>query len=343
MGGEGTAREAVTDSSSTQAAPQVENEEGVAGGRVERLLLGLDFTMGFGNYASVQSQLGVSGAVYPDYLFADSQIRTTSFVLFGHYQFDKFGIGARMPLISAHIADAGGNLHGEDIFTNGNLELSFDMPRRLSPQVRYIPEIALDIPLAPGLTPPTTQAELSSKTVQTTQQQMLDAQALQDGYNRYASGLAAAIARGGEDDALYYNWRLGVVPKVGFDMKFNHTKIQPYIKVPIMFGLEESPAAEEPVRVEAVAGVRVAQEIGPVQLGVRLVGMVPIASRTGGAADTGQIQLRDPMLSVWPEIRVQFTPSAKFWVAGMIPLAGDFNVFQDGNNGSFIAGLSATF
>ncbi|HSQ67449.1 MAG TPA: hypothetical protein VLM85_29765, partial [Polyangiaceae bacterium] len=68
-----------------------------------------------------------------------------------------------------------------------------------------------------------------------------------------------------------------------------------------------------------------------------------IASRTGGAADTGQIQLKDPMLSVWPEIRVQFTPSAKFWVAGMIPLAGDFNVFQDGNNGSFIAGLSATF
>jgi hypothetical protein len=49
------------------------------------------------------------------------------------------------------------------------------------------------------------------------------------------------------------------------------------------------------------------------------------------------------MLSVWPEARIQFTPSAQFWLSGMIPLAGDFNVFDGAKNGAFVAGLSATF
>ncbi len=340
IGGEGTAREATADSAKTEAG--VETEEGVSRTRVERLYLGLDFTLGFGDYVNVQSQLGISGQLYPSYVFANSQIRTTTFTLLGHYRLDKFGIGARLPLISSHIADAGANEHGGDLFTNGALELSLDMPRRLSPQVRYIPEIALDLPLAPGNTPPNTQAELTAATSpQTTPDQAIAAQSLQNGYQRYISGIAAAFARGGEDDALYFNWRIGIVPKVGFDMKFNHTKIQPYVKIPVMIAIEQTPAAEEPVRVEAVAGVRFAQEIGPIQLGLRVVGMVPIASRWGGAE--GQVQLKDPMLSVWPEIRVQFTPSAKFWVSGMIPLAGDFNVFDDGKNGSFEAGIGATF
>ena len=121
-------------------------------------------------------------------------------------------------------------------------------------------------------------------------------------------------------------------------MKFGHTIVQPYVKIPIMFALEQNASAEEPVRIEAVGAVRVAQAICPVQLGVRIVGMIPIAARTS---------LKTPMLSVWPEIRLQITPSAQFWLSGMIPLGGDFAVYGDapygGKNGSFVAGLGATF
>jgi len=136
-------------------------------------------------------------------------------------------------------------------------------------------------------------------------------------------------------------WRLGITPKVAFDMRFNHTKVIPYVKIPIMISMQQNvnsvagaPPVDEPLRIEAVGGVKVIQEIGPIQLGVRVVGMIPIAARTS---------LKTPMLSVWPEVRFQLTPSAQFWMSGMIPLAGDYNVFTDGTNGSFQAGLGATF
>ncbi len=334
-----------------------EDENGVLRKKREPLLIGLDFTLGYGNYGAVVEAVPPSGNTNRFWLFDDStQIRTASFVLLGHYRFKGFGIGARFPLISAHISDnpalpstlypSGSTAtFPNDIFTTGNLEVSMDMPRRLSPQVRYIPQLALTFPTSPGSTPPYTNAQLLAAQCAGPGQSLatctptLDS-SLADRYGQYAAGHAAAFARGGEDDALYFNWRLGITPKVGFDMLFGHTRIQPYIKIPIMFGLEQSPAAEEPVRIEAVAGVRVAQEIGPLHLGVRLVGMVPIAARSN---PPDGMDVNSAMLSVWPEIKLQITPSASFWVSGMIPLAGDFNVFTDGKNGSFNAGLSASF
>jgi len=285
-----------------------------------------------------------SGQVTPLFVFDDTQIRTSSFVLVGHYRTKNVGFGARFPLISGHISDdPAAQTFGNDLFTTGNLELSADMPKHLSEHVRWIPQIALTLPTSPGSTPPYTKAQLA-------QQQCIGqslttctptlTNSLADRFDQYAIGQAAAFARGGEDDALYLNWRLGITPKVGFDMLFNHTRVQPYVKIPIMFGLEQNPSAEEPVRIEAVGGVRVVQEIGPLHLGIRLVGMVPIAARTN---PPDGFHITTAQLSVWPEINLQITPSAQFWVSGMIPLAGDFNVFQDGKNGSFNAGLSANF
>ncbi len=178
-----------------------------------------------------------------------------------------------------------------------------------------VPAIALTLPTSPGSTPPYTEQDIAREMAAKATSQ--DQQTLEDAYSRYAVGLAAAFARGGEDDALFFNWRVGVTPKLEFNMKFGHTNVEPYVKLPIMFGLEQNASAEEPVRIEAVGAVRVAQAIGPVHLGVRVVGMVPIAART---------TLKTPMLSAWPEIRLQITPSAQFWLSGMIPLGGDFNI-----------------
>ncbi len=309
-----------------------EDDNGVLRKKHEPLLIGLDFTLGYGDYGAVVQAVPPSGQINPLYVFDDTQIRTASFVLLGHYRFKNFGLGARFPLVSGHISDdPAKQTFPNDVFTTGNLEVSMDMPRRLSPTVRYIPQIALTLPTSPGSTPPYSDALLAANQPDNS---------LADRYAQYAVAHAAAFARGGEDDALYLNWRLGVTPKVGFDMLFNHTRVQPYIKIPIMFGLEQNSSAQEPVRIEGVAGIRVAQEIGPLHLGVRLVGMVPIAARSNPPQG---FDVNSAMLSVWPEIRLQITPSAQFWVSGMIPLAGDFNVFTDGKNGSFNAGLSANF
>ncbi len=314
------------------APPMEEDENGVPRRKHEPLYLGLDFTLGYGNYGVVSQAVPPSGSINPIYVFDDTQVRTASFVLLGHYRFKGFGLGARFPLVSGHISDdPAKQTFPNDLFTTGNLELSMDMPRRLSQQIRYIPQIALTLPTSPGSTPPYSAAQLAAKQPDNS---------LADRYDQYAIGHAAAFARGGEDDALYLNWRLGVTPKVGFDMLFGHTRVQPYIKVPIMFGLEQNPSAEEPVRIEVVGGVRVAQEIGPVHIGLRLVGMVPIAARSN---PPDGFDVNSAMLSVWPEVRFQLTPSAQLWFSGMIPLAGDFNVFDHHNNGSFNAGLSASF
>jgi hypothetical protein len=319
-----------------------EDENGVPRKTHEPLFIGIDFMVGFGNYNVVESQTQPGTGSNIGYIFVPNiQVRTETFMLLAHYKFKNFGIGMRLPLIVGHISDAnpGTETFGENVFNNGNLEFSLDTPRRLSPQVRYVPQVALTIPISSGSTPPGTQAELTNNT-QLPVRDITPAQSIADQYDRYAVGIAAAMARGGEEDALFFPWRLGIVPKISFDMKFNHTKIVPYVKVPIMIDMENNVGdTAEPVRVEVVGGFKIAQEIGPVQLGVRVVGMIPIAART---------TLKTPMLSVWPEARFQLTPSAQLWLAGMIPLAGDYNIFSDlygntGANGAFEAGIGASF
>lgn len=321
--GEGAAREELSTTKSGEA-------ETVKAKRFEPLYLGLDFTLGFGTYTAALQQNPVPPDLNIGSIQGTTSFRTTTFTLMAHYDFKKWGLGLRMPLISGHIDSLPSeNAQSQDLFTTGNLELSADVPRKLSEHVTMIPQLALTFPTSPGSTPPDNESVLAAN------QPTPD---VQDQYMRYAVGLAAAFARGGEDDALYFNWRLGVTPKVAWEITFNHTTVEPYVKIPIMFGLEQDPGAPEPVRIEAVGAVRVAQQIGPLVLGLRLVGMIPIAART---------TLKTPMLSVWPEIRLQITPSAQFWLSGMIPLAGDYAVYggapYGGKNGAFIAGLSATF
>ncbi|HEY1958679.1 MAG TPA: hypothetical protein VGH28_23840 [Polyangiaceae bacterium] len=321
--GEGSSREAISTAKETP-------EEAVPVKAREPLFLGLDFTLGFGTYSAALTQNPLPPAFQTHSVLDTTSFRTTTFNLLGHYDFKHWGLGVRFPLISGHIdSDPANQVQSQDLFTSGNLEVSGDFHKKLSEQILMVPEIALTLPTSPGSTPPNTQTGLDAN-------QPSDSVA--DQYQRYAVGLAAAFARGGEDDALYFNWRLGITPKLGFDMKFNHTIVQPYVKIPIMFGLEQNPGAEEPVRIEAVGAVRVAQQIGPVTLGVRVVGMIPIAART---------TLKTPMLSVWPEARLQITPSGAFWLSGMIPLGGDYAVYGDaplgGKNGAFEAGISATF
>jgi hypothetical protein len=309
----------------------------------EPLYLGLDFMLGYGNYTSVLQQDPNTPSGLYSYALDTTQIRTATFTLMAHYQMRKIGFGFRLPLISGHISgDPALQATGNDVFNSGNAEFSVDMPKRVSETMKLLSSFALTLPTSPGDATPYSQTVLDNQMAAKAQSNgdQTQQQTLGDAYARYAIGVAAAFARGGEDDALFFNWRLGFTPKVELKMKFGHSRVEPYVKIPIMIGLEQSSASEEPLRIEAVGGVRFVQEIGPLHLGVRLVGMVPIAAaRAPGAYG-------DPMLSIWPEIRLQVTPSAQFWVAGMIPLAGDYSVFTTNpapENAAFNAGISATF
>ncbi|HEX7602430.1 MAG TPA: hypothetical protein VF316_12530, partial [Polyangiaceae bacterium] len=114
--------------------------------------------------------------------------------------------------------------------------------------------------------------------------------------------------------------------------RFGNTEIQPFLKLPVMIAVQDS--TQEPLRVEAVGGFRLAQNVGPVALGVRLYGNVPITQKTG---------MSDPLLVVEPEVRLHLTPSATFLVSGIIPLAGAVSAFDNPSNGAVRVAFNATF
>src|SRR5580765_5937135 len=81
-----------------------EDELGRKRPKHEPLYLGLDVTVGFGNYAVAMGPIIKPPSIDPSWQLDVTQIRTVNFTVMGHYRFRKFGIGMRLPLISGHIA-----------------------------------------------------------------------------------------------------------------------------------------------------------------------------------------------------------------------------------------------
>ena len=315
-GGASGASETSGASATTEAsAPTAQNQN-------EPLYMGLDVVVGFGTYTTVLDTPPASNQTQPGYGLFSVGHRTATFVLEGHYDFKTFGVGVRLPIIAGRVYDNASPLaFGNSDFATGGLELSLDMPKKISKTVQAIPYIALVAPTQAGTALPTAD-ELSR------------AGANFDHFSaqKYSLGIAAAYAHGGEDDALYLNHRIGIVPGVKLNLKFSNTDLQPFLKIPVMIAVQDS--TQEPLRVEAVGGLRLAQNVGPVAFGVRLYGNVPITQKTG---------MSDPLLVVEPEVRFQITPSAKFLVSGIIPLAGAVSAFDNPSNGAIRAAFNTTF
>lgn len=288
----------------------------------EPLLVGLDVVVGFGSYLTVLETPPISNQTDGGNTLLNVGHRTATFVLEGRYDFKTFGIGVRLPLIAGRVYDNKSPLaFGDSNFMAGGLELSLDMPRQISKTVQAIPYLALVAPTQAGTALPTAD-------------ELARAGANFDHFSaqKYSIGIAAAYAHGGEDNALYLNHRVGIVPGVKLNLKFGNTDLQPFFKIPVMIATQES--TQEPLRVEAVGGLRLAQNVGPVALGVRLYGNVPITQKTG---------MSDPLLVAEPEVRFQITPSALLLVSGIIPLAGAVSIFDDPSNGAVRAAFNTTF
>jgi len=288
----------------------------------EPLMIGIDVVVGFGTYDTVletppltNQTLGGNG------LFKVGH-RTATFLLEGRYDFKTFGVGVRFPIIAGRVYDNASPLaFGNSNLSTGGLELSLDMPKQLSKTAQAVPYLALVAPTQAGTALPTAAALAAAGP-------NFDRFAAQ----KYSEGIAAAYAHGGEDNALYLNHRIGIVPGVKVDLRFGNTELDPFLKIPFMIAVQDS--TQEPLRIEAVGGFRLAQNIGPVALGVRLYGNVPITQKTG---------MSDPLLVVEPEVRLHLTPSATVLVSGIIPLAGAVSAFDNPSNGAVRAAFSTTF
>ena len=199
---------------------------------------------------------------------------------------------------SGHIADADalGSSTGEDVFAKqGNLEgRRLDMPRRLSGHVRdqKPPGIALTLPFSQGSTPPYYQSEAIT--------QQTCGRALRPRPARSTRTMSAVPPRQVQHTTPWawrrrllaearttrssFNWRLGITPKgnrLRHEVQTRHEG-HPLRENPHHGQSLESGAgdAEEPL---PHRGGRRHQEsrreVGPVQIGVRVVGMIPIAAR----------------------------------------------------------------
>ena len=295
----------------------------------EHFYIGLDWVLGFGKGIVVEQQFQGALQVQPTNVIVSAPFRTQTFALAAHYAFSKFGLGARFPMTIGNFADASGTIRGENVFTNGGLELAADLPVQLSERFKLIPQLGVVVPVAQG--DPIPSAAVLAKTPYD--------QFNKQGTYAYTANLAAAAAHGYEDDELYWPGRVGIVPRVTAQLKLGDTSdqptghvgvIEPYVKVPIL--IDTHVDSTESVRVEAVAGIRLAYGVTSwFEPAVRVWGMIPLAAQSG---------YRDPVLEVEPSVRFHSGNTFSFMVGGVLPAAG---ALQDPLVAGVRAAVSASF
>lgn len=284
------------------------------------LAVGLDVTVGLSTRPSVLELPPAGGFTEPGHAVIDTGHRAGVFLLRARYDFGRVGLAVRFPIIAGRVYDNDNPRgFGDSRFYSGNIEFSVEMPKQVSPTVRYSPSVSLLAPTAGG-TAFERGDDVSSPSFDRGSAQ------------RYSLGLAASYALGGEENALFLNHRVGIVPRIGFDLTPGHAEIGPFLKVPIMIAVQDS--TNEPLRVEVVGGVRFAYWLGPVSVGVRLLGNVPIATRDS---------FRDPWFFVEPELRFQITPSFRAHVSGLLPIAAPAAIYDKPAAGSIRGGFAVTF
>jgi hypothetical protein len=268
----------------------------------ERFSIGLDWVLGFGKGTAIEQQFQSSLQPQPTNVIVSAPYRTQTFMLAAHYAFPKFGLGARFPMTIGDFSDASSRIRGENVFTNGGLEIALDLPIKLSESFKLVPQLAVVAPFAQGNSLPSA-AKLASVPYDQFDKQ---------GTYAYSANLAAAAAHGYEDDELYWPGRVGIVPRVTAVVKAGVLGIEPYVKVPIL--IDTHVDSDEQLRVEAVAGLRLAiAATSWFEPAVRVWTMVPIAAQSG---------YRDPVGVVEPSVRFHSGNTASLMVGGVLPFAG---------------------
>ena len=180
----------------------------------------------------------------------------------------------------------------------GNLELEGEYERHLNHRMKLILALGVALPTAQGDELP--EAEVAAK---------LGQGVGLNAYDRFAVNHAAAASRGYEENALFEPKRLGIIPKVAFNMKFRKLTVEPYVKLENLVSTVSVP--EHSYIGELILGMWAGYLVHPVlEPGVRVWTNIPIAGNDEGAVGVVEPQLRFHVGSITPI------------VGGIIPFAG---------------------
>src|SRR5262249_14198498 len=134
---------------------------------------------------------------------------------------DRVAVGARIPILDAHLTSRTRAAASRSAFLAGNLELegAFIALRGEGWQVVTSLEVAL--PTGGGTESPTAE-EVGADPARRFEYQSLD---------RFAAARAASASRGAYESALFESGRLGIVPRVGASFHAGKVTIAPMVKV----------------------------------------------------------------------------------------------------------------
>ncbi|HET6335331.1 MAG TPA: hypothetical protein VFG30_19030 [Polyangiales bacterium] len=271
------------------------------------LSLGLDFVLGFGAYplllptrggAGTESESEEEGVPAGWMRNRDVGVHVESILIAGSYEVaEHVGVGLRVPLTLGSVPTTDGSSHGT--FAFGNLELEGETEIELSETAALVLSLGVALPTAQGSEEPELEdGELSSD------------------YDRFVLNRIAASARGFEDNALFEVDRLGIIPKVGFDLRENHVLFQPFVKLESLIATNSE--LERSFVAELVFGMFFGYEVSEhFDLGARL---------WGSAAFLDEVE---QVGVVEPQVRAHFAP-VDVLLGGIIPFAGELTEPQFG-------------
>lgn len=206
--------------------------------------------------------------------------------------------GVRFPLVIGNLAPPADERRSA---TNlGNLEVGLQWRRPLSKNIDLRAALLLTLPTASG--------------------RELPNQSALDAAGPYADTIsadhqsisrAAEYSRGAEDDALFEPGRLGLTPRLGFDVHESGFHFEPFVKSELLVTTQDVP---DTIIVEFVAGGRIAYTLASwLDVGARAWGVFTVAGTTTHSLDVGVVE---------PELRLSY--KAFHSTAGaLLPFAGD--------------------
>ncbi len=229
-----------------------------------RLKLDVDLVIGFGKTEIVSQDLPGSFGTTPATRLGEARTQTESLILSAGYGVTRHvTLGARLPLTYGSFAEDGRQSRGAGAV--GNVELEAEYERELTERLGFVFALGIALPTAQG-------NELPSADEAT----RLGPSADLDALDRFALNRAAASSRGFEENALYEPKHLGVIPKVGLEIRVGKLQIDPYVKLESLFATTKD--QPHSYTGELVLGARAAYRVASrLDLGVRAWANVPVS------------------------------------------------------------------
>ena len=222
-------------------------------------VVGVDFVLGFGKVPlAIQNPPSNLGTL-PTYAKGEARSMSESFILGAAFHLlPHTAFGVRLPFTFGQFYPVGNSSRG--LGALGNIELEAEYERHISHHTELF--------FVMGFSLPTAQGEEIPENLDT----LTNAQVDQASYDKGALNRAAALSRGGEDNALFEPKRFGLNPKIGLNHRMGALTITPYIKVENL--IATSPTLAHKYLGELIPAVRIGYRMGKLEPALKL--WVPI-------------------------------------------------------------------